>query len=143
MRTHIKLAFAVLACFLQGSCTPGKPSAEDAKQAIKDYYATQRQSTKDVTIIRFGESGKGDFSAPGSQDTYWPVEFDLPAEKVIDAGSLQASPTAESDLAKKIHERIQKKLEKKGFRESAAGDHGVAQIYRDKMGRWKVARIEP
>ena len=98
------------------SCGPSKPSVDDAKTAIRDYYSSrERLPSGEIKVVRFGESGKGDFSAPGSQDAYWPVEFELPKETVFQAGPV----TVEKP-----------------------GSHGVAQIYRDKMGRWKVARIE-
>lgn len=122
MNRRLKLFCLIAGCFLQISCGQRKPSVDDVKRAIGDYYAAQGQAVGDVTIVRFGESGKGDFSAPGSQDTYWPVEFDLPKrnlkEKVVDLGPLQIS------------------------RETAGEKHGIAQVYRDKMGAWKVARVE-
>jgi hypothetical protein len=108
--------FLAVLCFAAASCGGiRKPSVEDATQAIKDYYSAQGRTVRDVKIIRFGESGKGDFSAPGSQDVYWPVEFDLGSEEVAKLGPIQISTPK---------------------------DKGVAQIYKSKMGPWKVARLE-
>ncbi len=98
------------------SCRTGtpKPSSDDAIRAIKEYCAAQDTKLGDIKVVRFGDSGKADFSAPGAQDVYWAVEFDSPKRNIENATI--------SDLT--------------------APQAGVAHVYRTKMGAWKVGQID-
>ena len=84
------------------SCGQGKPTAAEVERIITQRY-------KDAKVIRIGDAGKGDFAAPGSGDTYWPVEFTARAS-VIDAGPLQVS----------------------------ADQKHQAMIWKDKLGQWQL-----
>ena len=68
-----------------------------------------------ISVVRIGAKGKGDFAAPGSQDAYWPIEFNA-SRKMIDAGPLHISSET---------------------------THGTAKVWRDKMGTWQAAQVEP
>jgi hypothetical protein len=106
--------------FILGSlagCGATGPTTEDARTAINDYFSTRGGSQIQVAIIRVGDRGKADFTAPGSQDTYWPVEFRRSGkEDVAKLGPLEIS--------------------------KSSNDHGVALIYKTKMGQWKVGRVD-
>jgi hypothetical protein len=109
------LISAVLLLATSCKAPPPKPTADEAIRAVKEYYTTQGTTAADVRVVRFGESGKADFSTPGSQDIYWAVEFDSPSRQVAKLGPLEIN-------SKDVH--------------------GIAHIYRTKMGTWKVAQIE-
>lgn len=109
-----------LACFalaLLVSCGVSKPTQEDAQRAINDYYTGRGEPKGEVTIVRFGDSGKADFTAPGSQDTYWAVEFKRGGkEDVAKLGPIEIS--------------------------ASSNHQGIALIYKTKMGQWRVGRVE-
>jgi hypothetical protein len=98
-------------------CEASRPTTEDARNAINDYFSTRGGAQIEVAIIRFGDRGKADFTAAGSQDVYWPVEFRRSGkEDVAKLGPLEIS--------------------------KSSNDHGVALIYKTKMGQWKVGRVD-
>lgn len=116
---NIVMRFLILSFALAAlaGCGATGPTTEDARAAINDYFSTRGGAQIEVAIIRVGDHGKADFTAPGSQDTYWPVEFRRSGkEDVAKLGPLEIS--------------------------KSSNDHGVALIYKTKMGQWKVGRVD-
>jgi hypothetical protein len=110
------LALSFVSAALAG-CSVSGPTTEDARNAINDYFSTRGGAQIQVAIIRVGDRGKADFTAAGSQDTYWPVEFRRSGkEDVAKLGPLEIS--------------------------KSSNDHGIALIYKTKMGEWKVGRVD-
>jgi LemA protein len=99
-----------------GRTDPQPPTDEEVRGAIASNYKRTHPDALgvEIQVIRIGETGKGDFAAPGSQDNYWPVEFKVRG-KDVSIGPVQIS----SDKF-----------------------HGIAKIWKDKMVGWKVGDLE-
>jgi hypothetical protein len=119
-RIHVRnftLSVLIFAGFATAACGQQKPSTEQTTSAIAAWYKTvsPQVNSPTIEIKKIGEAGKGDFAAPGSQDSYWPAEFTV-HEVVIDLGPHKVSATKA---------------------------HGIAYIWQDKLGTWRVGKIEP
>jgi hypothetical protein len=110
---------AIIAGLVLPGCShsdPQPPTSEEMRGAVSTQYKRMHPDSRgvEIRVIRVGEAGKGDFAAPGSQDSYWPVEFKVRG-KDVDIGPVQIS----SDKF-----------------------HGIAKVWKDKLVGWKVGEIE-
>lgn len=94
------------------SCGEQRPTTDEIRKVLAKNYGDEHSDALRIRVGRIGDRGKGDFAAPGSQDTYWPIEFTV-------ANKAQSDPI-----------------------QVGAEARGTAKIWRDKMGIWQVAHLD-
>lgn len=109
MKRFLSVIGGCIALALVASCAKPPPSKADIQQTLLLYLNDHGTKTDTVKITQIGDTGHGDFDAPGSQDPYWPVAFTYRV-RVLNTGPLNVSADKEAE----------------------------AKVWRDKFGHLKV-----